>query len=82
MTAAECALNIQVYGGVIPGDYAVDVRGNWINVNNPSHRGNIYMDAQSGTQSGSWDGGSVVSPRGVYDASGGCEGGSCVNIID
>ena len=86
MSPQECATTIQVYGQVIPGDYLVDENGNWVNVNNPLHRGNIYRDAQSqGNQNsygGSWGGQSVVSPHGVYDASGGCEGGSCVNIID
>jgi len=81
MTHQECALSMQVYGRVIPGAYLVDGYGNWVNANNPMHRGNTYRDAQRG-RSGSWGGGSYVSPRGVYDSSGGCEGGSCVNIID
>ncbi|MES9971246.1 MAG: hypothetical protein ABW092_14530 [Candidatus Thiodiazotropha sp.] len=83
MSQQECALSIQVYGQVIPGDYLMDGYGNWVNANNPMHRGNTYRDAQSqGSRGGSWGGGSYVSPRGVYDASGGCEGGGCVNIID
>ncbi len=84
MTPQECALNMQVYGVVIPGNYLVDGYGNWVNANNPMHRGNTYRDAQRarGGSGGSWGGGSYVSPRGVYDPSGGCEGGSCVNIID
>jgi len=81
MTPQECALSMQVYGTVIPGDYLVDGYGNWVNANNPMHRGNTYQDAQR-ARGGSWGGGSYVSPRGVYDPSGGCEGGSCVNIID
>jgi uncharacterized membrane protein YgcG len=87
MSLQECALAIQVYGQVLPGDYVVDNNGNWANINNPAHRGNTYRDAQSthngGSQGGgSWGGGSIVSPRGVFDSTGGCEGGSCVNIID
>ena len=39
----------------------------------------LSVGAGSGYLTG---GGSYVSPRGVYDASGGCEGGSCVNILD
>ena len=81
MTPQECTTAIQVYGRVVPGDYLVDDYGNWVNANNPMHRGNTYTDGRRAS-SGSWGGGSYVSPRGVYDASGGCEGGSCVNIID
>ncbi|MBT3044759.1 MAG: hypothetical protein KME67_18010 [Candidatus Thiodiazotropha sp. (ex Codakia orbicularis)] len=81
MTQQECALSMQVYGYVIPGDYLMDGYGNWVNANNPMHRGNTYRDAQN-SHSGSWGGGSYVSPSTVYDASGGCEGGDCVNIID
>ena len=81
MSTQECALNLQVYGRVIPGDYLADNRGNWVNANNPTHRGNTYRDARS-TSGGRWSGGSYVSPHGVFDASGGCEGGSCVNIVD
>ncbi len=81
MTLQECALVYRVYGRVIPGAYLMDRYGNWVNVNNRRHRGNIYRDSE-GSSSGSWGGGSYVSPHGVYDSSGGCEGGSCVNIID
>jgi hypothetical protein len=96
MTEQECAITIQVYGQVIPGDYLVDDYGNWVNVNNPNLRGNTYTDARYNqnnyydgqsydsqpAQGGYFGGGSYVSPRGIYDPSGGCEGGSCVNIID
>jgi hypothetical protein len=94
MSSQECAITIQVYGQVVPGDYLMDDNGNWVNIRNPMHRGNIYIDAQStssgswgngyyeNTPAGSWGGGSYVSPSGVYDSTGGCEGGSCVNIID
>ncbi|MEW8506040.1 MAG: hypothetical protein AB2598_05010 [Candidatus Thiodiazotropha sp.] len=81
MTQEECTLTIQVYGYVVPGDYLADHLGNWVNANNPMHRGNTYRDAQ-GSRGGSWGGRSYVSPSAVYDASGGCEGGGCVNIID
>jgi hypothetical protein len=81
MSPQECARAIQIYGQVLPGNDLVDGNGNWVNVNNPTRRGNTYRDAQS-TPSGSWGGRSYGSPRGVYDATGGCEGGSCVNIID
>ena len=89
MTLQECALSIQVYGYVIPGDYLVDSYGNWVNANNPMHRGNTYRDAQrkqngsyGGSYGGSWSSGSPVGPNTVYDGSGGCEGGGCVNIRD
>ena len=81
MSQQECALSILVYGQVIPGDYLMDGYGNWVNANNPMHRGNTYRDSQS-SRGGSWGGQSYVSPGGVYDPSGGCEGGDCVNIID
>lgn len=81
MTYQECALGIRAYGQVLPGDYLVDANGNWVNTRNLRHRGNTLKGAPN-SRSGSWGGGSVVSPRGVYDSSGGCEGGSCVNIID
>ena len=79
MSQQECTQAIQAYGYVIPGDYLVDNYGNWVNKNNPMHRGNTYRDAQRNTSGGSWSGNHY---SGVYDASGGCEGGSCVNIID
>ena len=82
MTHQECSVAIQVYGTVIPGRYGMDANGNWWNLDNPWHRGNTYQDAQRNSQGGSFGGGSLVSPHGVYDGSGGCEGGSCVNIID
>lgn len=81
MTVQECNTAIQVYGNVVPGHYYADNNGNWVNLNNPSHRGNTYRDARR-QRGGSWGGGSYTSPSAVYDASGGCEGGSCVNIID
>ncbi|MES9835467.1 MAG: hypothetical protein ABW144_03335 [Candidatus Thiodiazotropha sp.] len=81
MTQQECALSMQVYGYVVPGDYLMDDYGNWVNANNPMHRGNTFRDAQ-GSRGGSWGGRSYVSPSTVYDPSGGCEGGDCVNIID
>jgi hypothetical protein len=86
MSQQECAQVMQVYGQVIPGNYLVDANGNWVNANNPAHRGNLYQDAQatyrSQSQGGSWSSKSYVGYSGVYDPSGGCEGGSCVNIID
>lgn len=82
MSRQECAMAIKVYGRVVPGNYLGDNYGNWVNINNPMHRGNTYRDAQNTATGGSWGGGSNVSPRGVYDPTGGCEGGSCVNIID
>jgi len=81
MSLQECALTLHVYGQVVPGNYLVDNQGNWVNINNPRHHGNTYRDAQR-PRGGSWGGQSSVSPRGVYDSTGGCEGGSCVNIID
>lgn len=81
MTEQECALSMRVYGQVIPGDYLMDGYGNWVNANNPMHRGNTYRDANRNA-GGSWGGRSYVSPNAVYDGNGGCEGGDCVNIID
>lgn len=81
MSPQECAMAIQVYGRVVPGDYLVDRYGNWVNINNPMHRGNTYMGNQ-GTSGGSWGSQSYTGPSGVYDSTGGCEGGDCVNIID
>jgi hypothetical protein len=46
MTPLECQIAIQVYGEHIPGRYAVDPYGNWVNLDNPQHRGNTYLDAQ------------------------------------
>jgi hypothetical protein len=83
MSPEQCAWIIRVYGNVVAGDYAVDDAGNWINIRYPQHRGNIYRDAQrQGGHGGSWGGDSYTSPNTVYDGSGGCEAGSCVNIID
>ena len=85
MTHQECAIAVQVYGTVIPGRYGADANGNWWNLDNPQHYGNTYRDAQRNSQQGyggSFGGDSLFSPKGVYDGSGGCEGGSCVNIID
>ncbi|MEO1494353.1 MAG: hypothetical protein AAFV19_19565 [Pseudomonadota bacterium] len=82
MTPQQCALAIQIYGTVIPGRYGADANGNWWNLDNPRHRGNTYRDARRAQQrssGGSWSG---RHTSGVYDSSGGCEGGSCVNIID
>jgi len=36
----------QMYGGVVPGHYRVDEAGNWVNLSNPAHAGNLYRDAQ------------------------------------
>lgn len=85
MTYQECSIAIQVYGTVIPGRYGVDANGNWWNLDNPRHHGNTYRDAQRNNQQsygGSFGGHSLAGPNGVYEGSGGCEGGSCVNIID
>jgi hypothetical protein len=49
MSAETCALSAKIYGQVLPGDYLMDGEGNWVNANNPLHRGNIYSDARSGT---------------------------------
>jgi hypothetical protein len=47
-----CRAAVQVYGSVVPGDYLMDRAGNWVNLNNPAHAGNIYRDAQGGQDSG------------------------------
>lgn len=81
MTYQECQQAIQIYGQVIPGDYLLDNNGNWVNADNPMHRGNTYRDARR-SSGGSWGGGGYVGTTAVYDSTGGCEGGSCVNILD
>ncbi len=79
MTPQQCALAIQIYGTVIPGRYGADANGNWWNLDNPLHRGNTYRDAQRNRSGGRRTGRHTST---VIDSSGGCEGGSCVNIID
>lgn len=67
MTSQECMIALQVYGRVVPGRYAVDAYGNWVNLDNPMHRGNTYRDAQSGqggsNNSGNGGGSKWFSPR-------------------
>lgn len=48
MSIELCQTVWQIYGGVAPGHYQVDQAGNWINLANPAHRGNLYRDAQRG----------------------------------
>lgn len=61
MSAATCAQVIKVYGQVVPGDYLTDGNGNWVNADNPMHRGNMYSDAQSKTVHGRYGSGQTNS---------------------
>lgn len=56
MTAQECGAVRSVYGSVLPGRYAADARGNWVNLDNPRHRGNIYTGGRGA------GGGGRISP--------------------
>ena len=51
MSMEICQTAWQIYGGVVPGNYYVDQAGNWVNIDNPAHRGNFYSDAQGGMTS-------------------------------
>jgi hypothetical protein len=82
MTPQQCALAIQIYGTVIPGRYGADANGNWWNLDNPRHRGNTYLDAQRARNSAGGGRRTGRHTSTVIDTSGGCEGGSCVNILD
>lgn len=57
MSVDMCAAVYQVYGAVVPGHYRVDQAGNWVNLANPAHRGNLYRDAQRGSGGGTGGGG-------------------------
>ena len=37
MSMELCQAAWQIYGGVLPGHYAVDEAGNWVNIDNPAH---------------------------------------------
>jgi hypothetical protein len=64
MTPQECSIALQVYGRVVPGRYAADAYGNWVNLDNPAHRGNTYRDAErSSNNSGNSGGSKWFSPR-------------------
>ena len=82
MTGNWCRIAIQTYGYVQPGRYVADGHGNWFNLDT-GQSGNIYRDSQNpGRRSGSGDGGGGRWTSSTIDPSGGCEGGSCVNILD
>ena len=85
MTDYECWLVIQAYGYVEPGYYVADAYGNWAKVGDQYWRGNIWMDSQIPSSGGGWANGGGGGGRWTsttIDPSGGCEGGSCVNILD
>jgi hypothetical protein len=63
MSIELCRVVWQVYGGVTPGHYRVDEAGNWVNLANPAHRGNLYRDAQ-GARRGGGSGGLTRTPFG------------------
>ena len=56
-------LGVEIYGGVLPGNYYVDEAGNWVNVDNPAHAGNFYRDAQA-PRGGGGSGGLTRTPFG------------------
>ena len=58
MSMELCQVASMVYGGVMPGRYHMDQAGNWVNIDNPAHAGNIYRDAQMGRGGGGGGGGS------------------------
>jgi hypothetical protein len=69
MSMELCMTALQIYGGVEPGHYQLDQAGNWVNLSNPSLRGNLYRDAQgsgggSGGTGNSSDGGLTRTPFG------------------
>ena len=65
MSMEICQTAWQIYGGVVPGNYYVDQAGNWVNIDNPAHRGNFYSDAQGGGGGGGGSGG-MTSTAGGY----------------
>lgn len=85
MSVQLCNVTTRVYGRVSPGHYRMDNRGNWFNIYNPRHRGNIFRDAERSVPYGGNNPGADRRPTDdppiLIDPSSGCEGGSCVNII-
>ncbi len=84
MTGNWCRIATQTYGYVQPGRYVADGHGNWFNLDT-GQSGNIYRDSQNpGRRGGSGVGGGGGGrwTSSTIDPSGGCEGGSCVNILD
>lgn len=82
MTDDWCRTATQIYGYVQPGRYVADDRGNWFNLDT-GQSGNVYLDSQSpGRRGSSNNGGGGRWTSTTIDPSGGCEGGSCVNILD
>jgi hypothetical protein len=61
MSMELCELVWQIYGGVVPGHYQVDEAGNWVNLSNPAHAGNLYRDAQMGGGGGGGGSGGMTS---------------------
>ncbi len=81
MPWVECEAACQIYGSYPYGDYLRDRKGNWVNINNPSERGNIYVDAQYSRGCGGSGGGS--SSGGHWSDGDGCIssewfGGTCI----
>jgi hypothetical protein len=64
MSMELCELVWQIYGGVVPGHYQVDEAGNWVNLGNPAHAGNLYRDAQMARGGGGGSGGMTSTPFG------------------
>ena len=61
MSMELCQAVLQIYGGVVPGHYQVDEAGNWVNLSNPAHAGNLYRDAQMGQGGGGGGSGGLTS---------------------
>ena len=69
MSMEICRTAWQIYGSVVPGNYYVDQAGNWVNVDNPAHRGNFYSDAQGSGGGGGGSGGMTSTPFGYVGES-------------
>lgn len=83
MSAEDCRLAAQVYGRVEPGHYWMDNAGNWGSIGSSAVRGNLYRDGQRNSQQSNGSSFGGRGYNGIYDGGrNGCEGGSCVNILD
>ena len=72
MSIELCQAAWQIYGGVLPGRYFVDGAGNWVNIDNPAHRGNFYRDARGGGGGGGGGGSGGLTPYAGGSVGGGC----------
>lgn len=72
-----CALATRVYGGVAPGHYWLDDRGNWGRIGSAYAEGNLLQDARRGNGHG---GGRSWTYRGIGGNAGG--DGACTYYMD